>query len=85
MNTERSDDIHYLWWLMMACATGGLIYLLSPILTPFLLAAVIAYICNPMVTFFSWEKAIAHSGCGAGDVFVARGIRSADSDYGAVI
>ncbi|MBK6958275.1 MAG: AI-2E family transporter [Nitrosomonas sp.] len=56
MNTERSDDIHYLWWLMMACATGGLIYLLSPILTPFLLAAVIAYICNPMVTFLAGKK-----------------------------
>lgn len=50
MNTERSDDLHYLWWLILACVSGGLIYLLSPILTPFLLAAVIAYICNPMVT-----------------------------------
>jgi predicted PurR-regulated permease PerM len=50
MNTERSDDLRYLWWLILACVSGGLIYLLSPILTPFLLAAVIAYICNPMVT-----------------------------------
>ncbi len=49
MNTEHADDMHYLWWLILACVTGGLIYLLSPILTPFLLAAVIAYICNPMV------------------------------------
>ncbi len=50
MNTEHSNDIHYLWWLIVVCVTGGLVYLLSPILTPFLLAAVIAYICNPMVT-----------------------------------
>ena len=51
MNTpESSHEIHYLWWLILICVTGGLIYLLSPILTPFLLAAVIAYICNPMVT-----------------------------------
>lgn len=51
MNTEEhTNDFHYLWWLLLACITGGLLYLLSPILTPFLLAAVIAYICNPMVT-----------------------------------
>jgi predicted PurR-regulated permease PerM len=56
MNTEHADDIHYLWWLILVCATGGLIYLLSPILTPFLLAAVIAYICNPMVTHMADKK-----------------------------
>ena len=50
MNTEHSDDLRYLWWLVLACVSGGVLYLLSPILTPFLLAAVIAYICNPMVT-----------------------------------
>ena len=49
MNVEQSEDLHSLWWLVLACISGGLIYLLSPILTPFLLAAVIAYICNPMV------------------------------------
>lgn len=49
MNAEQSEDLHLLWWLVLACISGGLIYLLSPILTPFLLAAVIAYICNPMV------------------------------------
>ncbi len=49
MNTESSEDSHYLWWLVLACVSGVLIYLLSPILTPFLLAAVIAYICNPLV------------------------------------
>ncbi|MBX3615734.1 AI-2E family transporter [Nitrosomonas sp.] len=47
---EHANELHYLWWLFLACITGVLIYLLSPILTPFLLAAVIAYICNPMVT-----------------------------------
>ncbi|QOJ22526.1 MAG: AI-2E family transporter [Gammaproteobacteria bacterium] len=50
MNTERSDGLHYLWWLALVCVSGGVLYLLSPILTPFLLAAVIAYICNPIVT-----------------------------------
>ena len=51
MNSEEhANDLHYLWWLLLACVSGGLLYLLSPILTPFLLAAVIAYICNPMVS-----------------------------------
>jgi len=48
--------LHYLWWLLLACVAGGLIYLLSPILTPFLLAAVIAYICNPMVSYMADRK-----------------------------
>ncbi|MCP5245368.1 MAG: AI-2E family transporter [Burkholderiales bacterium] len=47
---DQSKGLHYLWWLLVGITTGALIYLLSPILTPFLLAAVIAYICNPMVT-----------------------------------
>lgn len=50
MSDEPSKDWHALWWLALACVSGGLLYLLSPILTPFLLAAVIAYICNPIVT-----------------------------------
>ncbi len=48
--------MHYLWWLILVCMTGGLIYLLSPILTPFLLAAVIAYICNPMVASMAGKR-----------------------------
>lgn len=56
MNTEYSGSLHYLWWLLLACVAGGLIYLLSPILTPFLLAAVIAYICNPMVSYMADRK-----------------------------
>lgn len=56
MNTEYSGSLHYLWWLVLACVAGGLIYLLSPILTPFLLAAVIAYICNPMVSYMADRK-----------------------------
>ena len=37
-----------IWWLagLLVC---GLIYLLSPILTPFLIAAILAYIANPLV------------------------------------
>jgi predicted PurR-regulated permease PerM len=49
MDTRRSDDLHYLWWLTLASVCGLLLYLLSPILAPFLLAAILAYICNPLV------------------------------------
>lgn len=56
MNPQHSDDLQYLWWLALASTAGVLIYLLSPILTPFLLAAVIAYICNPLVTRLAAKK-----------------------------
>ncbi len=50
MDNKHSTDLHYLWWLALASIVGLLIYLLSPILTPFLLAGIIAYIFNPLVT-----------------------------------
>lgn len=50
MEPRHPDNLHYLWWLALAAFCGLLLYLLSPILTPFLLAAILAYICNPMVT-----------------------------------
>jgi predicted PurR-regulated permease PerM len=49
MEPRRSDGLHYLWWLALAVTIGVLLYLLGPILTPFLLAAILAYICNPLV------------------------------------
>jgi len=50
MDNKHSADLHYLWWLALASIAGLLIYLLSPTLTPFLLAGIIAYIFNPPVT-----------------------------------
>lgn len=35
--------------LLLVAGAGYLVYLLSPILTPFLLAAILAYICDPLV------------------------------------
>ncbi|MBX9810724.1 MAG: AI-2E family transporter [Burkholderiales bacterium] len=49
MEPSRSDELYYLWWLALAGAGGLLLYLLGPILTPFLLAAILAYICSPLV------------------------------------
>lgn len=43
-----------LWgWLAIAVAIGGLTYLLSPILAPFLAGAILAYILNPVVARIS--------------------------------
>jgi predicted PurR-regulated permease PerM len=36
-------------WFAIAVATAGLVYLLSPILAPFLFAAILAYVLNPLV------------------------------------
>ena len=36
-------------WLLLIAVLGGILYLLSPILTPFVSAAILAYICNPVV------------------------------------
>lgn len=38
----------HLWWIS-ALLLCGLIYLLGPILTPFIIAAILAYIANPLV------------------------------------
>lgn len=36
-------------WLVAVLSVFGLIYLLGPILTPFLMAAILAYVANPLV------------------------------------
>lgn len=38
-------------WLVLSAlfATGGLLYLLAPVLTPFLIAALLAYVADPLV------------------------------------
>ncbi|MDP1754576.1 MAG: AI-2E family transporter, partial [Methylotenera sp.] len=37
------------FWGVAGLVFFGLVYLLSPILTPFLIAAILAYIANPLV------------------------------------
>lgn len=48
-----SDQKHFWLWLAAAACAFGAIYVLGPILTPFLLAAILAYICNPLVGWLS--------------------------------
>ena len=46
MTTSR---LAALQWLLLIAPCVLLVYLLSPILTPFVAAAILAYICNPLV------------------------------------
>ena len=49
MPYQLSHRLHALIWLGVFGAFLFLLYELSPILTPFLLAAILAYICDPLV------------------------------------
>ena len=53
MNQPGSGVAQYGGWLAIAAAAGVLLYLLGPILTPFLAAATLAYIFNPLVSRMS--------------------------------
>ena len=46
-------DARWWGWLAIVVAIGGLLYLLSPILAPFLAGAILAYILNPLVARIS--------------------------------
>jgi predicted PurR-regulated permease PerM len=45
-----------LWWLLPAAAAVALLYLLRPILAPFLFAAILAYISNPAVSWLARHR-----------------------------
>lgn len=47
MTLSRSSAMQ---WLAVAVVLFGALYLLGPILSPFVAAAILAYICNPLVT-----------------------------------
>jgi len=49
MPPARLADPEKWWWPALALALLLLLYFLSPILAPFLLGAILAYICDPMV------------------------------------
>src|SRR5690606_24071156 len=36
-------------WLILLLVLGGFLYLLAPVLTPFAIAALFAYLCDPLV------------------------------------
>ncbi len=45
-----------LWWFIPAAALVLLLYFLSPILAPFLFAAILAYISNPLVSWLARHR-----------------------------
>lgn len=49
MTPERADRLQTLIWSVLGLAILWLLFLLSPILSPFLLAGILAYICAPLV------------------------------------
>jgi predicted PurR-regulated permease PerM len=49
MKGPNLADVRLWGWLAIALAIGGLLYLLSPILAPFLAGAILAYILDPLV------------------------------------
>jgi len=49
MGTPGSGQKHLWQWLAATAFALAITYALSPILTPFLFAAILAYICNPLV------------------------------------
>lgn len=49
MALKRATDRHSWWLLVTAAVVVLLFYYLGPVLTPFLLGALLAYICNPLV------------------------------------
>ncbi len=50
---ERADRLQTAAWIGLGLALLGLAWLLAPILAPFLLAAILAYICDPLVERFA--------------------------------
>ncbi|OOZ41602.1 AI-2E family transporter [Solemya elarraichensis gill symbiont] len=50
-----------LFWLIIALLGGGLIYLLSPVLAPFIAAAFFAYIGDPLVNKLEVKKSISRN------------------------
>jgi predicted PurR-regulated permease PerM len=51
MHPPRRADPEKWWWLAVGLAFLVLLYFLSPILTPFLLGGILAYILNPLVVW----------------------------------
>jgi predicted PurR-regulated permease PerM len=49
LRLKRNPQQHWLWFGAAALAVAGMVYLLSPILAPFMAAAILAYILDPLV------------------------------------
>ena len=52
----RPEQMQTVWWVGVFIAFAWLVYLLSPILTPFLAGAILAYILNPGVDWLAGRR-----------------------------
>jgi len=52
----RAEHLQSAWWLAVAAALVWILWLLGPILTPFLAGAVLAYILNPAVDWLAHRR-----------------------------
>jgi len=57
MPPARLADPERWWWPALALALLVLLYFLSPILAPFLLGCILAYICDPLVNWLERRRA----------------------------
>lgn len=72
MNQKNTANTNFLAnnrWLILTAVFVFLIYLLLPVLTPFLIAAILAYICDPLVDKLSQ--------CGVGKFKLSRTLATA--------
>ena len=56
MTPKIPAEPNNLWWFIPAAALIALLYVLSPILAPFLFAAILAYIGNPLVNWLERHR-----------------------------
>lgn len=56
MSLSRANRMQAYAWTATACALLGLLWLLGPMLSPFIIGAVLAYICNPLVGWLSRHR-----------------------------
>jgi predicted PurR-regulated permease PerM len=66
-DASKADRLQTALWIAAGLAILALLYALSPILTPFLLAGILAYICNPGHRPPRRLGPAAHGGGGPGD------------------
>jgi predicted PurR-regulated permease PerM len=56
MTPKNLTEPNNLWWFFPAAVLIALLYYLSPILAPFLFAAILAYISNPLVSWLARHR-----------------------------
>ena len=56
MTAKIPAEPNNLWWFIPAAVLVALLYFLSPILAPFLFAAILAYISNPLVSWLARHR-----------------------------